>query len=53
MEQVTQKVAASAEEGASAAEELNAQSETLKSIVERLRVLVGGGAATNDRVHAS
>ncbi len=43
MEQVTQKTAANAEESASAAEELNAQSETLKDIVERLTAMVGGG----------
>ncbi|MFN7992821.1 MAG: methyl-accepting chemotaxis protein [Bryobacteraceae bacterium] len=42
MEQVTQKTAANAEESASAAEELNAQSETLKDIVERLTAMVGG-----------
>jgi methyl-accepting chemotaxis protein/methyl-accepting chemotaxis protein-1 (serine sensor receptor) len=49
MEQVTQKTAANAEEGASAAEELNAQSETLKDIVERLTAMVGGG---EDNGHA-
>ena len=43
MEQVTQKTAANAEESASAAEELNAQSETLKDIVGRLTAMVGGG----------
>jgi methyl-accepting chemotaxis protein/methyl-accepting chemotaxis protein-1 (serine sensor receptor) len=42
MEQVTQKAAANAEECASAAEELNAQSQTLKDIVERLTAMVGG-----------
>lgn len=41
MEQVTQKAAASAEESASAAEELNAQSAGLKDIVSRLNVMVG------------
>ncbi len=46
MERVTQTTAANAEEGASAAEELNAQSETLKDIVERLTAMVGGGATT-------
>src|SRR5262249_23710804 len=35
MEQVTQKTAANAEESASAAEELTAQSETLKDIVQQ------------------
>jgi len=43
MEQVTQKTVANAEEGASAAEQLTAQSEALKSIVERLTMLVDGG----------
>jgi len=42
MEQVTQKTAANAEEGASAAEELTGQSESLKHIVERLTAMVGG-----------
>jgi methyl-accepting chemotaxis protein/methyl-accepting chemotaxis protein-1 (serine sensor receptor) len=41
MEQVTQGTAASAEEGASAAEQLNAQSEAVKGIVSRLSALVG------------
>ncbi|HTR36509.1 MAG TPA: methyl-accepting chemotaxis protein [Bryobacteraceae bacterium] len=41
MEQTTQTTAASAEEGASAAEELNAQSETLREIVERLTAVIG------------
>ncbi|MBI4903671.1 MAG: hypothetical protein HY820_08550 [Acidobacteria bacterium] len=43
MEQVTQNNAANAEQSASAAEELNVQSETLKDIVERLKAMVGGG----------
>jgi methyl-accepting chemotaxis protein len=42
MEDVTRKTAASAEENASAAEELNAQSEALKDIVEQLTAMVGG-----------
>ncbi len=41
MEQTTQTTAASAEEGASAAEQLNAQSETLREIVERLSAVIG------------
>jgi methyl-accepting chemotaxis protein/methyl-accepting chemotaxis protein-1 (serine sensor receptor) len=41
MENVTQTTAATAEESASAAHELNAQSENLKNIVERLTSLVG------------
>ena len=43
MSQVSQSAAAQAEEGASAAEELNAQSEALKQIVERLTAMVHGG----------
>jgi methyl-accepting chemotaxis protein/methyl-accepting chemotaxis protein-1 (serine sensor receptor) len=41
MEQVTQTTAANAEESAAAAEELNAQSGTLKEVVERLAAVVG------------
>lgn len=41
MEQVTQQVAANAEESASAAEELNAQSEKLREIVSRLTAMAG------------
>jgi methyl-accepting chemotaxis protein len=40
MEQVTQQQAASAEEGASAAEELSAQSGTMKHSVQRLQAMV-------------
>ena len=47
MEQVTQKTAANAEESASAAEELNAQSETLKNVVVRLTAMVGGSRSAN------
>jgi methyl-accepting chemotaxis protein/methyl-accepting chemotaxis protein-1 (serine sensor receptor) len=43
MDQVTQTAAASAEEGASAAEELTAQSEALKSVVVQLTRMVGDG----------
>jgi methyl-accepting chemotaxis protein/methyl-accepting chemotaxis protein-1 (serine sensor receptor) len=43
MDQVTQRAAASAEEGASAAEELTAQSESLKTVVAQLNRMVGGG----------
>jgi methyl-accepting chemotaxis protein/methyl-accepting chemotaxis protein-1 (serine sensor receptor) len=43
MEQVTQKTAANAQESAAAAEELTAQSATLKDIVENLTSMVGGG----------
>jgi methyl-accepting chemotaxis protein len=42
MEQVTQGTAASAEESASAAEELTAQSATLKDVVQSLAMMVGG-----------
>jgi methyl-accepting chemotaxis protein/methyl-accepting chemotaxis protein-1 (serine sensor receptor) len=42
MEQVTQRSAANAQESAAASEELAAQAQSLYSIVERLRVLVGG-----------
>ena len=47
MEQVTQNTAAHAEESAAAAEELHAQSGSLKEIVERLTVLVGAGSGGN------
>jgi len=43
MDHVTQTAAASAEEGASAAEELTAQSESLKAVVAQLTQMVGGG----------
>jgi methyl-accepting chemotaxis protein len=42
MDKVTQHAAASAEEGASAAEELTAQSESLKGVVAQLTKMVGG-----------
>ena len=45
MEQVTQKTAAHAVESAAAAEELNAQSETVMDIVGRLRAMVDGDTA--------
>jgi methyl-accepting chemotaxis protein/methyl-accepting chemotaxis protein-1 (serine sensor receptor) len=45
MEQVTQKSAASAEESASAAQQLSGQSSTLKDIVTRLNGLLGIQAA--------
>ncbi|HZU25202.1 MAG TPA: methyl-accepting chemotaxis protein [Bryobacteraceae bacterium] len=43
MEQVTQSTAASAEEAAAAAEELNSQSASLKDAVGRLSILAGTG----------
>ena len=44
MEQVTQSSAASAEEGAAAAEQLTAQSQAMKHAVDRLSAMVGGVA---------
>jgi methyl-accepting chemotaxis protein/methyl-accepting chemotaxis protein-1 (serine sensor receptor) len=41
MEKVTQTTAASAEEGAAAAEELNAQSQSMKELTQRLNQMVG------------
>ncbi|HEX4807799.1 MAG TPA: methyl-accepting chemotaxis protein [Bryobacteraceae bacterium] len=53
MEQVTQQTASGAEESATAAEQLNAQSVSLKDIVARLTAMVGGGGTgsefTSDR----
>ncbi len=49
MEQVTQRTAANAEEGAAAAEELNAQSETLRSVVKGLSALAGQSVGTAAR----
>jgi len=49
MEQVTQKIAANAEESASAAEELNAQSLCLRDVVEQLMGMAGGGDAVSGR----
>lgn len=48
MEQVTQQVAANAEESASAAEELNAQSETVMTIVGQLTAMVGSTSRADD-----
>src|SRR5579871_1674781 len=42
MEQVTQRSAANAEESAAASQELASQAQSLYSIVERVRVLIGG-----------
>ena len=44
MQQLTQTTAAGSEESASAAEQLNAQSETLKSVVKRLTAMVDGAS---------
>jgi methyl-accepting chemotaxis protein len=51
MEQVTQGTAASAEESAAAAEQLNAQSEGLKDLVLRLNTMVGGEIQRSSGVH--
>jgi methyl-accepting chemotaxis protein len=51
MDKVTQANAASAEESASAAEELNAQTESLKDSVRHLSLLVGGDAASASPAH--
>ena len=45
MQQVTQTTAANAEECAAAAHELDAQSESWKNTVNRIRTMVGGGRA--------
>jgi len=52
MDKVTQTNAASAEESASAAEELNAQAAALKDAVVELQSLVGGQAGTRPAVPA-
>jgi methyl-accepting chemotaxis protein len=49
MDHVTQSTAASAEESASASEELSAQAEALNHIVKRLREMVGGSASEDRR----
>jgi methyl-accepting chemotaxis protein/methyl-accepting chemotaxis protein-1 (serine sensor receptor) len=50
MEQVTQSSAASAEESAAAATQLNVQAQAMKDVVERLRAMVDGGdGSTHDR----
>ena len=46
LEKSTQAIAGTAEEGAAASEELNAQSETVMGVVGQLEVLVGGLSAT-------
>jgi hypothetical protein len=53
MDKVSQSNSASAEESASAAEELDAQAETLKDLVAKLRLLVDGKAATLSPAPAS
>jgi methyl-accepting chemotaxis protein len=51
MDKVTQQNAASAEESASASEEMNAQAMQMKSNVDHLMVLVGGGNG-NGKAHS-
>jgi methyl-accepting chemotaxis protein/methyl-accepting chemotaxis protein-1 (serine sensor receptor) len=48
MEQVTQSTAASAEESASASEELTAQAAALKGIADELALMVGGDGPTGE-----
>lgn len=48
MEKVTQTTAANAEESASAGEELTAQSNAVRVILERLDRMVGGSLAFRD-----
>ena len=50
MDKVTQSNAASAEESAAAAEELNAQAQLMKQSVSELLELVGGASQTSERV---
>jgi methyl-accepting chemotaxis protein/methyl-accepting chemotaxis protein-1 (serine sensor receptor) len=52
MEQVTQKTAASAEEGASAGEELNAQADTLRALVRELMRFVEGTDEAHEQLLA-
>ena len=53
MDKVTQSNAANAEETAAAAEELNAQSLSLKEAVDGLQALVGGGNSTPPELAAT
>ncbi len=53
MDKVTQSTAASAEESASASEELNAQAETLKGAVHELLRLVEGSSGANKPARAT
>jgi len=49
MEEVTQRTAANAEEGASASEELSAQAETMRNFSAQLRSMVGGAQQSFSR----
>jgi methyl-accepting chemotaxis protein len=53
MDRVTQANAASAEQSASASEEMSAQSEALQQIARELRTMVGGGEGGEDRVRTT
>ncbi|MFN7999262.1 MAG: methyl-accepting chemotaxis protein [Bryobacteraceae bacterium] len=53
MEQVTQTTAANAEESAAAAEQLNAQSETLRNVIQRLMEMVGGDSSKVSSRHTA
>ena len=54
MEQVTQTIAANAEETAASAEELNAEAGTLRNAVDRLTEMAGNGkASTRDSLPAT
>jgi methyl-accepting chemotaxis protein len=53
MDKVTQNNAATAEESAAAAQELNAQAEVMKQSVTNLLQLVGGESATAERKPAA
>lgn len=53
MQQVTQNTAASAEENAAVAQELNAESETLREILGRLAGVVGGTSHATNILQAS
>jgi methyl-accepting chemotaxis protein len=52
MDRVTQANAASAEQSASASEEMSAQAEALQNIARELRTLVGGGDGGNEQKHS-
>ena len=49
MDRVTQANAASAEQSASASQEMSAQAEALQNIAQELRTMVGGGDEGSDR----
>lgn len=51
MEQVTQMTAANAEQSAASAEELNAQSETMRGVVLQLNLLMNGSNEIADHEH--